>query len=104
MESFLWAVAPSLLVGVIMALFNRRQRHRDAQMDARSEARKRETLLALDLQMATAKLAFANAMAIKRGRPNGEIEEGVTAFEAAKKRYLEFLNEQATNHLLDKEG
>ena len=76
MESLIYAIAPSLLVGVIMALFNRRQRHRDAQMDARSEARKRETLLALDLQMATAKLSFATAMAIKRGNPNGEIEEG----------------------------
>ena len=104
MESLIYAIAPSLLVGVIMALFNRRQRHRDAQMDARSEARKRETLLALDLQMATAKLSFATAMAIKRGNPNGEIEEGVDAFESAKKRYLEFLNEQAASHLLDKEG
>lgn len=104
MESLIYAIAPSLLVGVIMALFNRRQRHRDAQMDARSEARKRETLLALDLQMATAKLSFATAMAIKRGNPNGEIEEGVDAFENAKKRYLEFLNEQAASHLLDKEG
>ena len=104
MESLIYAIAPSLLVGVIMALFNRRQRHRDAQMDARSEARKRETLLALDLQMATAKLSFATAMAIKRGQPNGEIEEGVEAFEAAKKRYLAFLNDQAARHLLDKEG
>lgn len=104
MESFIWAVAPSLLVGVVMALFNRRQRHRDAQMDQRAAARKQETLLALDLQMATAKLAFANAMAIKRGKPNGEIEEGVEAFEAAKKRYLAFLNDQAASHLLDKEG
>lgn len=104
MESFIWAVAPSLLVGVVMALFNRRQRHRDAQMDQRAAARKQETLLALDLQMATAKLSFATAMAIKRGRPNGEIEEGVDAFESAKKRYLDFLNEQAASHLLDKEG
>lgn len=73
-------------------------------MDQRAAARKQETLLALDLQMATAKLSFATAMAIKRGRPNGEIEEGVDAFESAKKRYLDFLNEQAASHLLDKEG
>ena len=53
--------------------------------------------------MATAKLAYANAMAIKRGKPNGEIEDGITAYEAARKAYLAFLNKTATESLNEQE-
>lgn len=50
--------------------------------------------------MATAKMAFSTAVALKRGYANGEVEEGVEAYENAKKRYVDFLNKQATEHLL----
>ena len=38
-------------------------------------------------------------MAVKRGYANGEVEEGVEAYEEAKSNYFKFLNEQATEHL-----
>ena len=38
-------------------------------------------------------------MALKRGKANGEVEEGIVAYEAARKKYLAFLNEQAAEHL-----
>lgn len=97
--TLVWAVMPSLIVSVFMACFNRRQKKRDEELDKRAAARKRESLLALDLQMATAKMAFATAVAIKRGKTNGEVEEGIEAYEDARKKYLSFLNEQATDHL-----
>ncbi len=49
--------------------------------------------------MATAKLAYATAVALRRGRANGEVEEGVEAYETARKKYLDFLNRQATEYL-----
>ncbi len=93
------AAIPSVLCGVFMAWFNRKQNRKDAQMERRAEARRREGLLSLELQMATAKLSYATAMALKRGKANGEVEEGIVAYEAARKKYLAFLNEQAAEHL-----
>lgn len=93
------AAIPSILCGLFMAWFNRSQRRKDAQIERRAEARRKEGLLSLELQMATAKLSFATAVAVKRGRANGEVEEGITAYEAARKKYLAFLNEQAAEHL-----
>ena len=99
MEQMVWAALPSLIVGAFMALFNRAQKKRDEITAARAEARKAESLLSLDMQMATAKMAYATAMAIKRGHANGEVEDGVAAYECAKKRYVDFLNQQAAEHL-----
>ena len=50
--------------------------------------------------MAAAKLSYARAMALKRGAPNGEVEEAVADYEAAKLAYYRFLNEQAADHLM----
>ncbi len=98
-ESFFWAVLPSLCVSVVMLIINARWKKREAETDARADARKKESLLALEMQMATAKMSCAVAMALKRGHANGEVEEAVNAYEEARKKYLTFLNEQATNHL-----
>lgn len=98
-DTLIAALLPSLCVSIVMALFNRRQTKRDKETDARAEARKRESLLALEMQMATAKMSYAVAMALKRGHANGEVEEAVNAYEEARKKYLAFLNEQAADHL-----
>lgn len=107
LETIFQAAVPSLVVSVVMLVINSRQKRRETERDRRQDrilaARNRESVLHLNLQMATAKLAYANAMAIKRGRPNGEIEEGVSAYETAKKEYLNFLNQQATSSLNENE-
>lgn len=84
-----------------MAWFNKKQAARDKAIEHRAEARKRESFLAMELQFATAKLAYAVAMAHKRGEPNGEIEDGIEAYAAAKAKYRAFLREQAANQLID---
>ena len=94
------AVLPSLVCGVLMALFNRRQNRKDKEVNARAEARKKESFLALEMNMANAKLSYAVAMAIKRGTPNGEVEEGIDAYNAAKSKYVKFLEEQAIANII----
>lgn len=97
--SFLLGLCPSILTGIIAYYLQRAQKRRDMKTDEHAAARKKEFLLALDLNMANAKLSYACAMAIKRGEPNGEVEEGVEAYEEAKAAYYHFLNEQAQEHL-----
>ena len=98
-ESLIVGMVPSIISAVIVFIVTGRISRAEIRRDALAEARKRESLLALEMQMATAKLAYAVAVAVKRGEPNGEVEDGIAAFEAAKKKYLAFLNEQAAEHL-----
>jgi len=99
LADILSAIVPAVIVGIFMAWFNRKQATRDKEVNHRAEGRKRESLLSIDLQIATAKLSYAVAMAHKRGEPNGEIEEGIAAYLCAKEQYEEFLREQATEQL-----
>lgn len=88
-------------MGIALAVFywQRKQKERDAEAEQYREAKRRQDLLAMEMQFANAKLSFATAMALKRGLPNGEIEEGLEAYEKAREKYLHFLNEQAVEHL-----
>ena len=89
-----WASAPGVLTGIVLAVFSARQRRRDRGQEEREKARKRESLLNLNLTFAAAQLAYAVAMAVKRGSPNGEVEEGVATYEKALAAYREFEREQ----------
>lgn len=100
-QAFILGLLPTIITSLVVFYLQRKQRHRDAMNEAHAAASRRESLLMLELQMATAKLSYAVACAIKRGEPNGEVEEGIEAYEAAKARYIAFLNEQAINHLHD---
>lgn len=99
LEALFLAILPSLLVSIIMAVINTRWKKREKELDERAEARKKESLLSLELLMAVGKMSSATAIAVKRGHANGEVEEAMEAFSQAKGKYLNFLNEQATDHL-----
>ena len=96
MEQLLWASAPGVLTGIVLAVFSARQRRRDKSQQEVERARERESLLNINLTFATAQLSYAVAMAVKRGSPNGEVEEGVRAYEKALAEYREFEREQVS--------
>lgn len=89
----------SLLTATILFYMQRRQKKADEIAEDHAKARKQEALLSLELSMANNKLSYAVAMAVKRGKPNGEVEDAVATYEAAKKKYYDFLNGQAMEHL-----
>lgn len=99
LPQFISAVLPALVVGIFMAFFNRSQKRRDEEAERHAAARQRESLLSLKMVMSTAKLSYATAVALKRGHANGEVEDGIAAYEEAKREYTDFLNEQASEHL-----
>ena len=97
--------APGIVVGIVLAIWNQRQKRRDdvaakreAEREERRETqernRQKSELLRVSLLLATAKLSYAVAMAAKRGRPNGEIEEGVKAYNKALEEFRKFEREQ----------
>lgn len=99
LTAFLLGLIPSIITGMMMFYMQRAQKRRDTRAELRAIARKKESLLSLNLTMANAKMSYACAIAIKRGEPNGEVEEGINAYQSAKAEYYSFLNEQANEHL-----
>ena len=90
----LWSVLPGIVTGVVMAFWNKRQKERDERADEKERERVRSELLRISLLVATAQLSYAVAMAVKRGRPNGEIEVGVAKYEKSMEEFRQFEREQ----------
>lgn len=84
------AALPSLLVAVVMALFNRGQKKRDAATHEREAARLEAESVQVSLLVASAKLSYALAMAVKRGAPNGEVEAGIEQYRESMKAFKKF--------------
>lgn len=84
------AIAPSLIVGIVMALFNRKQRKHDKKADEQEAHRNEAEMVQVSLLLATAKLSYALAMAAKRGTPNGEVEDGIDQYKDALKSFKQF--------------
>lgn len=97
-----WAVLPSLLCAVVMVFFNKSLAKREKKQEEREEVRKKEMLLLLKMTFANGKLGYAAAMALKRGTPNGEVEDAIESYEAAKKEYNEFVNQQHVEEVFSK--
>ena len=84
------AVLPSLCVSVLMMVFNRRQGMADAAARQEEALRRDSEQVQLELLLASAKLSYAVAMAIKNGHPNGEVEEGVEQYRRSMERFKQF--------------
>lgn len=90
----LWAVLPSIVTGIILGVWNRRQKKRDDAADQREADRQRGEIVQLDLLVATAELTRATAVALKYGQTNGEMKEGLRRYNEAIERFREFEREQ----------
>lgn len=90
----LTAIITPILTGLIVWAIERRKTQKD---ELREEAEQVDS----DVNYATMQLAYATAMAVKRGQANGEVEEAVQAYEAAKDKRDKF-NEKIKNKALNK--
>lgn len=91
--------AASLVVSIILLILQTINNARTKRAEERNGRETQERLLSLKMMSANNKLSYACAMAIKRGRPNGEVEEAVEAYEEAKQEYDAFLMQVAAEQL-----
>ena len=94
MEAVISALAPSLIVGIVLFYWERRQKKQDARAKDRDELQVEADMRRLDLEVATAQLSYAVAMAIKRGSPNGEIETALDSYNSAMEKFRKFERKQ----------
>lgn len=90
----LWAILPGIITGIFMAIWNGRQKKRDAEDREDREERVRAENLKLNLLLASAQLAYACTMALKRGSTNGEVEPAVEQYNKAMGKFRAFEREQ----------
>ena len=93
-ETVISAIAPSLIVGIVLFYWERRQKKHDNRTNERDKLQIEADMRRLDLEVATAQLSYAVAMAVKRGRPNGEIEEALESYNSAMKKFRQFERKQ----------
>ena len=97
MTTLLWAAAPGIIsgviVGIVMAYWNHKQKLREAAADEDRKQRLRSEKVRISLLVAAAKLSYVVAMAAKRGSPNGEIEQGVAQYQEAMREFRQFERE-----------
>lgn len=72
---------------------------RQDEAEERNERRAKESLLNMKMADANTQLTIGVAMALKNGRPNGEIEEGLKAVNEARTDYNNFLKELAIHEI-----
>lgn len=94
LTAFIGATIPSLVVGIILAQMNRKGDERYKQDQEAAKERAEAAQIQMDMIMASAALSFAVACAVKRGTPNGEIEDGIAEYAIAKKKYLDHINSE----------
>lgn len=79
---------------VITHFVNKKLKERDDKQDRKEKARVNYESVSLEVNLASAKLSYALAMAWKRGEPNGEVEAGVAAYNEAMQKLQIFLRDQ----------
>lgn len=87
-------VIPSVIAAVIAYRINKKADKRYEEAQKQHEERVKAEKLSMEMQLATADLAYASAMALKRGKANGEVEKGVESYEKAKTDYFTFINDK----------
>lgn len=111
--AFAVAVFESVVAAVIVFIIKRqfskhdqrivaRKKEQDALQEKKDAARFEQEKLQLEITMADAKLSYAIVAALKRGSPNGEVEDALKAYSAAHKSYEAFLQMQGIRHIEEK--
>lgn len=95
------AISPGIITGIVLAIWNRKQKKHDEEKTNKELTKHKAELLRIDLLMATAMLSYAIAMAIKRGEPNGEVEEGIAEYNKAMRNFKEFERDLVAEHTIE---
>lgn len=72
-----------------------------AQAERRNQRKLQESRLSLKLMNANCALTVGTALAIQRGKANGELEEGLKQVAEAQKEYMDFMQNIALEDFVD---
>lgn len=94
MESMIaWLITATATVvsGMVLFLLKRFFNKQQKKEDQRDKAKAQESALVLRSLNALGKLTVANAIALKDGKPNGELSEALKEYESVEKELYQYL-------------
>lgn len=88
-----WAVVPSIIVSVVMAIWNKKQKDAENKKKEEEKIVEKGRNLQISLLVATSSLAYAVGMAVKRGHANGELDFAIEEYNKAISDFREYERE-----------
>lgn len=92
MESIISSILTPIFTALVVWLIERDRIKKDDLRDEAEEVNR-------EINNATMELAYATAMAVKRGKPNGEVEGAIKAYNEAKEKRDAF-NQKLQNKII----
>lgn len=90
--AILTAAVPGTVASIIAYQINKKSDKRYEEQRQQAIDRAEASKIQMEMITASAALSYACAMALKRGKPNGEVEEAIASYALAKKNYLDYIN------------
>ena len=91
--SFVVGLLPSIITSIVLFYWQKSQNKKEERAERHAQERREEARKEIDLLLATAKLSYATAMALKRGQVNGEMENAIKLYNAAEEEFKDFERE-----------
>ncbi len=89
------SICASVISGMVLFFLQRFFKKKAKKDEERDAAKARENLLILKSIDAVGKLTYADAIAIRDGKTNGEMKSAIEAYKKADEELYEFLLEQS---------
>lgn len=94
MTAIIISICSSIISGMVLFLLQRYFKNKAKKDDERDAAKRRENLLILKSIDAVGKLTYADSIAIRDGKTNGEMKTAIEAYKKADQELYEFMLEQ----------
>ena len=89
------SICASIISGMVLFFLQRFFKKKAKKDEERDAAKARENLLIIKAIDAVGKLTYADAIAIREGKTNGEMKSAIEAYRKADEELYEFLLEQS---------
>ena len=97
MTAIIISILSAIVSGMVLYFLKRFFDKKEQQQIERDKMRARENILILKSIDAVGKLTYADAIAIRDGKTNGEMAAAIKAYKKADEELYEFLLEQNAN-------
>ena len=94
MTAIIISIVASIISGLVLFFIQRYFRKQEEKENERQKARVKENILILKSIDAVGKLTYANSIAIRDGKTNGELREAIADYTEVKDEMYEYLLEQ----------
>ena len=94
MVAIIISIASSIVSGMVLFLLQHYFKKKTKKDEERDMAKAKENIIIIKSIDAVGKLTYANAIAIRDGKTNGEMHEAMESYNEAKQEMYDYLLEQ----------